>query len=95
MDAPRGLKKHTKGKCRVEKTQRFKHNDFRSCLKQNLESTPHKPTTLQPFIHIQHTVQVRQTRDAEYYGESKDKLIRDILRWNPNHGYFSVDWRAE
>ena len=47
------------------------------------------PTRHQLYGHlppISKTIQVRQTRHAGHCWRSRDKLISDVLLWNPTHG---------
>ena len=47
------------------------------------------PTKQQLYGHlppITKTIKVRRTRHAGHCWRSKDKLISDVLLWNPSHG---------
>ena len=55
------------------------------------------PTRHQLYGHlppITKTIQVRQTRHAGHCGRSRDKLMRDVLLWNPTYGQAKARWPA-
>ena len=62
------------------------------------ESYKQQTTNQQQFGHlppISQTIQLRQAKDVGYSWESKDKLISDILQWNPTHEQTGVGWPAK
>ena len=55
------------------------------------------PTKQQLYGHllpIRKTIQVRWTRHVGHCWRSKDKLISDILLWNPSHRQAKAGWPA-
>ena len=65
-----------------EEVRRQLHKNVASNIEQVLVTTPHKAST----IPITKTIQVRQTRHAGHCWRSRDKLISDVLLWNPTFG---------
>ena len=43
---------------------------------------------------IMKTIQVRRTRNAGHCWRSRDKLISDVLLWNPTYGRAKAGWPA-
>ena len=55
------------------------------------------PTKQQLYDHlppITKTIQIRRTRHAGHCWRSRDKLISDVLFWNPTHGRAKAGWPA-
>ena len=55
------------------------------------------PTKQQLYGHlppITKTIKIRWTRHEEHYWRSRDKLISDLFRWTPSHGWAKAGWLA-
>ena len=59
---------------------------MRAVLTKSWRQHPTKQQLYSHLLPITKTIQIRRTRHAGHCWKSKDKLISDVLLWNPAHG---------
>ena len=67
---------------------------LRAILNKSWRQHPIKQQLYSHLPPIKKSIQVRRTKHTGHYWRSKDKLISDILLWNPSHGQAKAGWPA-